>query len=249
VDADELRTKAESIRWFHTIDLGQGVTTSGVDDSPYRLQRLCMPADLRGMSVLDVGAWDGFFSFEAERRGASRVVATDYYSWHGTGWGTREGKAGFLLARAALRSSVEDRDLDIAELTPAAVGTFDIVLFLGVLYHLRDPLGALVRLSELCKRLLIVETVVDLIGYPRPAAAFYPGSELNNDPTNWWGPNHSAVVAMLRSAGFPRTETITPARSAPYRAARAVWHAAKRKNSVRVAYRQDRAVFHAYKSK
>ena len=65
------------------MDLGQGVITKGVDNTPERLSRLQWPATLAGQSVLDVGAWDGFFSFEAERRGAARVVATDYYSWHG----------------------------------------------------------------------------------------------------------------------------------------------------------------------
>ena len=74
--------------------------TRGVDDTPLRLARLDLPLSLAGESVLDIGAWDGFFSFEAERRGASRVVAADYYSWHGTGWGTGTGKAGFELAQA-----------------------------------------------------------------------------------------------------------------------------------------------------
>ena len=92
----ELAAKAEAIRWYHTLDLGGGIVTSGVDHSPSRLARVDLPASLAGKSVLDIGAWDGFFSFEAERRHASRVVAADYYSWHGTGWGT---KAGFELAR------------------------------------------------------------------------------------------------------------------------------------------------------
>ena len=96
----------------------------------------------KGLSVLDIGAWDGFFSFECERRGASRVVAADYFSWHGSGWGT---KAGFTLARDVLGSKVEDVDIDVMDLTPERVGTFDLVLFLGVLYHLRHPLLALER--------------------------------------------------------------------------------------------------------
>ena len=99
---------------------------------------LDLPASLEGLTVLDIGAWDGFFSFECERRGASRVVAADYYSWHGPGWGT---KAGFQLAREALGSRVEDVDIDVMDLSPERVGTFDVVLFLGVLYHLRHPLS------------------------------------------------------------------------------------------------------------
>ena len=110
---NDLQTRVAAIRWYHTIDLGVGVTTNGVDDSPQRLARVQLPASLEGLSVLDIGAWDGFFSFECERRGASRVVAADYYSWHGSGWGT---KAGFTLAREVLGSGVEDIDIDVMEL-------------------------------------------------------------------------------------------------------------------------------------
>jgi tRNA (mo5U34)-methyltransferase len=218
-----------------------------VDNTAERLSRVQLPQNLSGRSVLDVGAWDGFFSFEAERRGAARVVASDYYSWHGTGWGTGQGKAGFELAREALDSGVSDVDVDVLDLSPERVGTFDVVLFLGVLYHLPNPLLALERVASVTGDLLILETVVDLVGLKRPAAAFYPGRELNDDPTNWWGPNPAAVEGMLRSVGFTRVEHITPARSAAYRAARAISHRLKGKNRLAAAFRQDRAVFHAYK--
>jgi tRNA (mo5U34)-methyltransferase len=140
---EDVRRRVEALRWYHTIDLGQGIVTRGVDDTPLRLARLDLPSSFAGRSVLDIGAWDGFFSFDAERRGASRVVATDHYSWHGPGWGTNDGKAGFKLAREILGSRVEDDDIDVMELSPERVGTFDVVLFLGVLYHLRHPLLAL----------------------------------------------------------------------------------------------------------
>jgi tRNA (mo5U34)-methyltransferase len=242
-----LAAKVAAHRWYHTIDLGGGVVTKGVDDSPARLIQLGLPASLTGKTVLDVGAWDGFFSFEAERRGAARVLAADHYSWHGVGWGTGQGKAPFQLARAALGSRVEDVDLDVMDLDPQRIGTFDVVLFLGVLYHLPHPLLALERVARVCHGLLVVETVVDMIGLGRPAAAFYPGKELNADPTNWWGPNVEAVHGMLGTVGFTRVETVTPVRSAIYRGARAVYHALRGKNEMRLAFRQDRAVFHAYK--
>lgn len=248
METQDLRTRVDALRWYHRIDLGQGVITHGVDNSPERLARAHLPTDLSGRAVLDIGAWDGFFSFEAERRGAARVVAADHYAWHGTGWGTGQGKAGFQLAREVLRSRVEDVDIDVMDLSPERVGSFDVVLFLGVLYHLPNPLLALERVASVTRGLLILETVVDMVGVSRPAAAFYPARELNDDPTNWWGLNHAAVVGMLRTVGFARVDVITPARSAPFRAARAVKHWLTGKNSIPRAFRQDRAVFHAYRS-
>jgi tRNA (mo5U34)-methyltransferase len=240
--SDDLRARVNDVRWYHTIDLGDGLVTPGADDTPYRLARLDLPASLAGRSVLDIGAWDGFFSFEAERRGASRVVATDSYSWHGPGWGS---KAGFELARRILGSRVEDQDVDVMDLSPERIGTFDVVLLLGVLYHLPHPLLALERVASVTRGLLILETVVDLVGFGRPAAAFYPNRQLNDDPTNWWGPNAAAVRAMLHTVGFKAVRTVTPERSAVYRGLRALVHRLKGKNQLGPAFRQDRMVFHA----
>lgn len=247
MDRTQLQARVAALSWYHTIDLGQGVITPGADNTNERLPKVGLPADLTGRTVLDIGAWDGFWSFEAERRGADRVVATDYYSWHGAGWGTGQGKAGFELARTALNSRVEDVDIDVLDLSSQRIGTFDVVLFLGVLYHLPNPVLALERVSSVTRGLLILETVVDMVGIGRPAAAFYPSQELNNDPTNWWGPNHAAVTGMLRNVGFQKVEVLSAPRSAVYRAARSVWHRVHGKNTISNAYRQDRAVFHAYK--
>ena len=243
--SNALQERVDAMRWYHTIDLGDGVKTRGVDDSPQRLARVQLPSSLAGLSVLDIGAWDGFFSFECERRGASRVVAADYYSWHGDGWGS---KAGFTLAREVLGSRVEDVDIDVMDLTPARVGTFNLVLFLGVLYHLRHPFLALERVASVTGERLILETVVDMVGFGRPAMAFYPGRELNNDPTNWWGPNVPAVCGMLDSFGFEQVTTVSRLPSAAYRAARAAYHRLQGRNRLRLAFRQDRAVFHARRS-
>ncbi len=241
----ELAARVEAIRWYHTIDLGGGIVTKGIDDSALRLARLDLPRSLTGLTVLDIGAWDGFFSFEAERRGASRVVAADYFSWHGTGWGS---KAGFELARAALGSRVEDLDIDVMDLSPERVGQFDVVFFLGVLYHLRHPLLALERIASVTRKLLILETVVDMVGIRRPAVAFYPGRELNNDPTNWWAPNLPALHGMLRDVGFDEVTTVTSEPSADLsRRPRRGAPAAGEKFLAR-AYRQDRAVVQATKT-
>jgi tRNA (mo5U34)-methyltransferase len=154
---------------------------------------------LIGLSVLDVGCWDGFNSFEAKRRGARRVLATDHFAWSAECWGSRYS---FELAREELGVDVEVLDIDLPDLTPAAVGRFDVVLFAGVLYHLRDPFGGLTRVAELCERTLIVETHVDALDVERPAMIFYPGDALAGDATNWWGPNPACVTAMLHELGF-----------------------------------------------
>lgn len=208
-----LRSEVSKVNWYHSIPLGDGVVTPGVDDTSSRLPKIHIPDDLSGKTVLDVGAWDGFFSFEAERRGASRVLATDSFSWTGEGWGTKDG---FELARRALGSRVDDRDLDVLDLSPETVGVFDVVFFLGVLYHMKHPLLALERVFSVTRELLIMSTFVDATWTRRPAAAFYPRAEANSDPTNWWGPNPGAVVAMLETAGFTRVEVVdgpTPLRS------------------------------------
>jgi tRNA (mo5U34)-methyltransferase len=240
MEAAELREGAQRLKWFHTIDLGEGVVTDGLSDTPSQLERIALADRLDGRSVLDVGAWDGFFSFECERRGAARVVATDSWSWGPQSWSSKEG---FNFARRALGSAVEDIDVDVMDLAPERVGgTYDLVLFLGVLYHLRHPLLALERVASVTSGQLILETSVDLLGLRRPAMAFYEGKELEGDPTNWWGPNAAAVAAMLRSVGFSRVEVVHP-RSRAYALARA----ARRLPRGLAAARQGRLVAHAWR--
>jgi tRNA (mo5U34)-methyltransferase len=207
---DDLRARVSRQGWFHTIDLGHGIVTPGRDDSVRKLRRIRLPADLRGKSVLDLGAWDGFFSFEAERRGADRVVALDGPAWREPAWGP-DGfgtKAGFQLARRALGSCVEDRELDLDEIRPETVGYFDVVLFLGVLYHLKHPWLALERVAGVCDGLLVVETHADFLDVARPALALYPGDEVDGDASNWFGPNVPALAAMLRHEGFTRLDVV-----------------------------------------
>ena len=154
--------------------------------------------DLTGKTVLDVGARDGYFSFAAERFGASRVLAIDSGNW-----GRPGGKRSFERLRKALASHVEDLDVDVLDISPETVGRFDVVLFLGVLFHMRDPLLALERVASVTRELLVVETLVDMTFLRSPVAAFYP-SERPSDETSWWGPNRAAVLGMLESVGFAR---------------------------------------------
>jgi tRNA (mo5U34)-methyltransferase len=200
-----LQDAVDAISWYHKMTLPGGIVTPGESDTSRGLPRLRLPERLDGLSVLDIGAWDGFYSFEAKRRGAARVLATDSYSWTGPGWGS---KAGFLLAREALGLEVEDLDIDVMELSPERVGRFDVVLLLGVLYHLKDPITAIERAASITDRLLVVETVTNLAWLPVPAARLFVGSELNDDDTNWWAMNTPALTALLEGTGFREVETV-----------------------------------------
>jgi tRNA (mo5U34)-methyltransferase len=214
--------RIKAINWHHRITLPNGVTTPGHDDSSKKLGRLGLPDRLDGKSVLDIGAWDGYFSFECERRGA-RVVAYDDFVWEKTDEGFT-GKRGFDLAHAAFNSRVEAVTGGIYDLAPEKVGgQFDVVLFLGVLYHLKHPMLALERVREVLAPggLLILETQAGHLGRRRPSLAFYPDDELNSDSTNWFAPNEAALIGLLRTTGF-RDPTIVWRPTLPYRLMRAV---------------------------
>ena len=169
-DPEELAEQISAISWYHSIALGGGVVTPGNPPDGQMLGR-GLP-DLRAKRVLDIGAWDGYWSFLAEHRGAAEVVAMDHYAWsvdfaarlqyweaceqkgetpdHRLDFTefwrpeTLPGKAGFDLAHRA-GSTVKPVVADFMTVDPSEVGQFDVVLFFGVLYHLRGPLTALER--------------------------------------------------------------------------------------------------------
>jgi tRNA (mo5U34)-methyltransferase len=182
--------------WYHRIELAPGLVTPGINDSDHVLAMLDLPADLRGKRVLDIGARDGYFSFICEKRGAS-VTAVDYMPAVATG---------FAIAASILASRVRYVQENIYRLTTERFGKFDIILMLGLLYHLRDPLGAIDIARDLCENRLLLETYVCDEEFPEldnvPIMRFCPGSSLNSDPTNYWAPNSACVKAMLREAAF-----------------------------------------------
>lgn len=243
MDVDELKSAVAEIKWFHTIDLGRGVVTPGRQNSRAKLAKIPMPSDLSGKTVLDIGAWDGFFSFEVERRGAARVLAIDGPSWGGPKPGS---KGGFELARRVLGSKVEDRRMSVMDMSRDEIGVFDLVLFLGVLYHLRHPLMALERVYDVSGDQVILDTHVHMTGRKHPVMVFYPEDELARDPTNWWGPNVAAVESMLRDVGFRRVELVS-LRPFSERLIRAVKEKRKRGTPIWPALHWGRATFHAWR--
>ena len=186
--------------WYHSFELPDGRTIDGfqtVAQQRARLARFGIPDDLRGKRVLDIGCWDGWFSFEMDRRGAA-VMAADIVE-----------RETFQAARKALGSRVEFVLSDVYHLTPERVGRFDIVLFLGVLYHLKHPLLALERVCSLATDLALVESFVTDDGTDLnapPVLEYYENSELVGRFDNWCGPNTSCLLAFCRTAGFATVE-------------------------------------------
>jgi tRNA (mo5U34)-methyltransferase len=236
----ELKEMAAAVPfWFHSIELGQGVTTNGlksVSKLAGEVRDLQLP-DLRGKSVLDINAWDGFFSFEAERRGAARVVALDQYMWsmdlaehlkyytecnklgvapapyHTMPYYKPDelpGKVGFDTAHRARQSKVEVVVGDFMEMDLAPLGQFDVVFYLGSLYHMENPLQAMRRVASVTRELAIVET--EAVAFPNfeqhSLCEFFESDELMGDVSNWWAPNDRALAGMCRAAGFSRVDTV-----------------------------------------
>jgi tRNA (mo5U34)-methyltransferase len=199
----ELLARVQSFHWWHSITLRPGLTTFGGKNELIMAQEeeaLFSPFDLTGRSVVDIGAWNGAFSFAAKRRGAARVLATDSYIWNHPIW---RGREAFELARAELGLDVQAKTVDPPDISEK-LGVFDVVLFLGVFYHLYDPIEVMVRLRRITRQMLLVETHQDLTSDARPGMVFYPGDILNQDATNWWGPNPSLMLSLFLQLGFTR---------------------------------------------
>jgi tRNA (mo5U34)-methyltransferase len=191
--------------WYHSFLLPDGTHLEGIiplDSLQWRWSRYPIPAVLKGKRVLDTGAWDGWFSFEAERRGA-QVTAIDCVE-----------VPNFLEIHRKLGSRVDYRVLDFYELPEAHLGTFDYVLFLGILYHLKHPLLALETVCGLTTDTAIVESFVTDGDTWRehiadvPTMEFYETDELGNQLDNWIGPSVGCLLAMCRAAGFARVELL-----------------------------------------
>ena len=198
-----IEEQMNEINWWHPIDLGEYTTPGQNQETADTFDNLGLPESLKGMSVLDIGAWDGYYSFGCEKLGAKRVVASDKFVWQPNemvDWQVSD--AGFKFAHKQLNSKVEQLFASVEELDPEIHGKFDIVLMLGVIYHAKDPIGYLQKAFNMSNDLVIIESHVDLMDMPYPAARYYIHDELNNDPTNYWGPNALAVRGMMQDIGY-----------------------------------------------
>ncbi|MDZ4278518.1 MAG: DUF1698 domain-containing protein [Dehalococcoidia bacterium] len=175
--------------------------TPGHDDpGNQEIRAQALPRRLRGKTVLDVGCWDGCFSFLCESRGAA-VTPIDNFQCRDfvrSKYGVElRGGEGFRVAAHLLGSRLKLKRCGLSSLR----GSFDIVLFFGVLYHERHPLLALEHLARLTREYAVVETHYIRSG-SQPLLRFYPGGSFNQDPTNFWGPTLTCVELMLKDVGF-----------------------------------------------
>jgi tRNA (mo5U34)-methyltransferase len=184
--------------WHQRFELAPGVSTPGVSDVDWLLDNAGVPTDLTGLSVLDIGTTNGGAAFMAERRGAQRVVAVDVKnsSWYG-----------FDAAARLLESDVEYVRASVYELSSALEGDrFDLVLFFGVLYHLRHPLLALDNVRAVAGGEILLETAVGDVALGAaaalPVARFHRLDDLNGDGSNWFTPSVRCLLEWCGSCGF-----------------------------------------------
>lgn len=215
----EIRAGVKQFPWWGSIDLGHGIVTPGVRP-PNAWDMYGLPKRMDGLRVLDVGANDGYFSFEAERRGAKQVMAIDLWDHPdvgtcGGGWDR------FMFAKQSLESKVYAREQSVYALSDKY--GYDAVLFIQVFYHLQHPFLAMQKLGAMCRCWMALETVLDAESVKEPAMVFYPGDELAHDPSNWWGPNKACIEHMARLVGFKTCRVIWEERYAVPPLHRACW--------------------------
>jgi tRNA (mo5U34)-methyltransferase len=216
LDLAELRQRVQELTWYHTLDLENDIITPGIYDHRPYLHYYGIPDDLRGTTVLDVGAASGFFSFEMERRGA-QVTAVDLPAWfdHDFGplyvpdltidEGLRYLREPILLARKALGSHIDKIETSVYDLSPETVGMYDLVFCGSLLLHLTDPIRALWHLQSITREQAIIATGINPDARQEPTALFI--GQHRGDA--WWLPNPACLKAMVQAAGFASQEWVS----------------------------------------
>ena len=205
--------------WFHRMDLGDGVITPGRSDAAKdKLPRFGLPDDMSGMRVLDVAAAEGFFSFEAERRGASEVVSIDF---------DPRTLNRFSICADALGSKISPLQMSVYDLDADALGTFDLVMCFGLLYHLRHPLLGLEKVVAMTDGVLLLQShTEEVLFHPDlPLARFHSdgiisgfgGNRPVRDRSVFWEPNAACIREMLVHLGMVDIEYLNPPGPQPLR--------------------------------
>ncbi|MFY9586904.1 MAG: methyltransferase domain-containing protein [Actinomycetota bacterium] len=218
----ELAAALESHSWYHTIDLPDDVVTPGYYDLRNVVEKFPWP-DLTGKRCLDVGTFDGFLAFEMEKRGASEVVAIDVDNYADLDWPARtrafaatqlekeigaERGRGFRIAKEARGSNVQRVPLNVYDLSPERVGTFDFVVCGSILTHLQNPIRALEAIRSVCSGQLLATEGIDLwltIRHPRR-----PLLDLVGTQDQWYAPNAAGLKRLVDVAGFAIDDATRP---------------------------------------
>ena len=189
------------LKFWHSIQLPNSEITPGVKSLNFlqsEESEVLKHVTFNGKSVLDVGAWDGYFSFAAERNGAKHVVASDWHCWFGPSWGS---KNSFDYVKIVLNSNVQEWVCKAEELSINGP-KFDIVLLLGVIYHVKNPIALIERVSNLATDRVVIETEYRADNNSEPLLYLIPDNSLNGDASNWNIPNLAGVKAMMEMASL-----------------------------------------------
>ena len=189
--------------WFHSIKVNNDITTNGYDPTQEKIFNNfhCIPESFEGKTVLDIGAYDGAWSFEAAKRGSKRVLATDGVCWE-NGYHYENFKT--LRKHFGYETIVEDKFIYVEDLKTIQE-KFDYVFIFGVIYHSQNPIQYLQNAFHCLKEggTIIIESVTDMLDYNFPCAAIY-GSEytLNNDDSNVFGMNELGLLELMKKVGM-----------------------------------------------
>ena len=215
MNEQQQKASFDGVYWHQRWEIVPGIFTPGRNPVIDLLSVAGLPEKLAGKRILDIGAWNGCISFECERRGAADILAI----------GPENPEvSGFNRLKSYLGSNVRYEYGTVYQLDPSKIGTFDIIICFGVLYHLRHPLLGLDMMRQVAKDSLLVESscIDHHIRLPRerttlkdlnsklleiPILQFYRRAELNHDESNWFSFNQLALSEMLRSSGFEPNST------------------------------------------
>jgi tRNA (mo5U34)-methyltransferase len=218
MEAASLAEEVQKYPWYHTLDLGNGVVTTGMFDHREMVDNYMLPADLSGKRCLDVGTMDGFWAFEMERRGASEVYAIDVNDPDKLDWPASlrgatvktidETKTTrFELAREALNSKVNRQLYSVYELSPDLFGTFDFVFCGDLLVHLKDPPTAVQNIRSVCTGMAVIVNPIREFWFARNR----PMAEFDGiDNFEWWCTNLAGLKRLMIAAGFAKVEAGRP---------------------------------------
>lgn len=210
---DDIQQQLNTVPWYHTIDLGNGITTPGAYDHRPYLDQYGIPSDLTGKRVLDIGAASGFFSFEMERYGAE-VTAVDLPRWYDHDFGpnyqpdqkTEDAEVylrePFEIAHRILGSKVQKKFMNIYDLSPSSVGEYDLTFCGSLLIHLTDPVKALWNIASVTRQKAIIATPILQDDADRPLALMVG----HHRGDGWWIPTRSCLELMAVAAGFTGIE-------------------------------------------